>query len=161
MKKKAGGKSDTQLVCTYRKALQRFEIEERMEAGLVLRGSEVKSLRERHADLEGSYAAMEGGELYLHKMHIGPYEKASAFGHESKSSRKLLMHRHELQRLQGKLSLRGFTLIPLQIYFKGGYAKVELGLATAKKMADRRESLKREQALREAKAAMQRARGRG
>lgn len=134
----------------------RFEVHERFEAGLVLIGSEVKSLRARHGDVEGAYASLLGDEVFLHQMHIGPYAQAGVFGHETKRTRKLLLHRREIERLRGRLTMRGFTLIPLQVYFKNGHAKVELGLATAKKAADRREELKRRVQLREAEAAIRR-----
>lgn len=144
------------LVCSLPKAHQRFEIDERLECGMVLQGSEVKSLRARRADLEGSYATVEGMELFLHGMHIAPYEQAGIFGHEPKRKRKLLAHRREIERLHGKLAIRGYTLVPLRVYFKDGHAKVELGLAKGKKLHDNREEIKRKQALREARAAMQR-----
>lgn len=142
------------VVCRNPKAAARFVIDERLEAGMVLTGSEVKSLRARKADLEGAYARIDNGELYLHKMYIGPYAQATAFAHEPKRSRKLLAHKHEIEKLTGKLAVRGYTLIPLQVYFKQGRAKVELGLAKAKDMGDKREDIKRKVDLREAKAAM-------
>ncbi len=147
------------LVCTNRKASKRYDIQERLEAGMVLKGSEVKSLRAKRADLEGAYASLERGELWLNKMFIGPYEQAGVFGHEEKDKRKLLVKKHELERLEGKLSVRGFTLIPLRVYFKDGWAKVELGLAKGKDVGDRREDLKRKAALDEARRAMGRGRG--
>ncbi|MDD9933766.1 MAG: SsrA-binding protein SmpB [Myxococcales bacterium] len=146
------------MVCRNPKATREYEIEERLECGLVLTGSEVKSLRAKHADLEGAYASVDRDELYLHKMHIGPYEQAGHFGHETKRSRKLLAHRHQIQRLMGKLATRGYTLVPIQVYFKNGRAKVELGLARGRKQGDRRETLRREADLREARAAMDRGR---
>lgn len=142
------------LVCRNPKAAARFVIDERLEAGMQLTGSEVKSLRARKADLEGAYARVDQGELYLHKMYIGPYAQATAFAHEPKRSRKLLAHRHEIEKLTGKLAVRGYTLLPLQVYFKNGRAKIELGLAKAKDMEDKREDIKRKVELREAKDAM-------
>jgi SsrA-binding protein len=141
-------------VCRNSKAAARFVIDERLEAGMVLRGSEVKSLRDRKADLDGAYARVEGGQLYLYKMYIGPYAQATVFAHEPKQARKLLAHKHEIEKLTGKLAVRGYTLIPLSVYFKDGRAKVELGLAKAKDMGDKREDIKRKVELREAKAAM-------
>ncbi len=129
-----------------------------MEAGIVLVGSEVKSLRARHADLEGAYCSVERGELYLHKMYIGPYVQAGVFGHETNRSRKLLVHGREIQRLVGKLAQRGFALVPLRVYFKGRHAKVELGLGKGRKSGDDRESIKKKLDLREARDAMQRSR---
>jgi SsrA-binding protein len=142
------------MVCRNSKAAARYVIDERLEAGMVLRGSEVKSLRDRKADLDGAYARVEGGQLFLYKMYIGPYAQATAFAHEPKQARKLLAHKHEIEKLTGKLAMRGYTLIPLSVYFRDGRAKVELGLAKAKDIGDRREDLKQKAELREAKAAM-------
>ena len=124
------------LVCRNPKATKMYEIEERIEAGLVLLGSEVKSLRARRADLEGAYGSIQNGEVFLHKMHIAPYEHAGAFGHEPKRSRKLLMNRHEIERWEGRLTTRGYTIVPLSVYFKNGYAKVELGLGKGRKLGE-------------------------
>ena len=159
-KKSDKAKPGQLLVCSNTKTLARFAVEERFEAGMVLTGSEVKSLRDRKADLDGSYARIERGELMLFKMYIGPYAQATAFGHEPKRPRKLLAHRHEIEKLTGKLAVRGYTLLPLSVYFKEGRAKVELGLAKAKDIGDKREAIKRELDLREAKAAMERGRRR-
>ncbi len=142
------------LVCRNPRVEARYAIDERMEAGMVLKGSEVKSLRARKADLEGAYARIEKGELFLYKMYIAPYEQATAFGHEPKQARKLLAHKHQIEKLTGKLALRGYTLIPTAVYFRNGRAKVELALAKSKDVGDRREDLKRKVELREAKAAM-------
>lgn len=147
------------LVCSNQRALRNYEVQERLEAGMVLQGSEVKSLRARQADLDGSYASVDGGELYLHKMHIAPYLQAGPyFGHEPTRSRKLLVHRQEIERILGKLARRGYTLIPLRVYFKNRRAKVELGLAVGREKGDRRETLKRDADMREARAAMSRRR---
>jgi SsrA-binding protein len=166
MSKKAKAQPGELQVCRNSKALARYVIDEKLEAGMVLTGSEVKSLRDKRADLDGSYAGLQHGELMLFKMYIGPYAQATAFGHEPKRPRKLLAHRHEIEKLTGKLALRGYTLVPLSVYFKNGRAKVELGLAKAKDLGDRREEIKRDVDLREAKAAIDRsrasmARGRG
>ena len=147
------------MVCRNPKATARYTIDERLEAGMQLTGSEVKSLRDKKADLEGAYARIDNGELYVHKMYIGPYKQATAFAHEPKRSRKLLAHRSEIERWTGKLAVRGYTLVPVQVYFKNGRAKIELGLAKAKDMEDKREDLKRKISLREAKEAMGKARG--
>ena len=158
MSKKAKDEGEV-LVCRNAKAAQRYEIESRIEAGLALVGSEVKSLRARQADLEGAYASIEGGELWLYKMHVAPYTFAASFGHEIKRPRKLLVHGHEIQKLEGQLSMRGFTLIPLRVYFKNGRAKVELGLGRVKKIEDKRQDLRKEADARETRAAVQRRRG--
>lgn len=145
------------LVCRNPKATKLFDIEERMEAGMVLQGSEVKSLRQRRADLEGAYGLIEDGEAWIHKMHIAPYEQAGPFyNHEPKRKRKLLMKRHELEKWQGKLTTQGYTIVPMSVYFKGGYAKVELGLGKGRKVHDKRHELKRAQDMREARDAARR-----
>ena len=122
-----------------------------------MQGSEVKSLRQRRADLEGSYADVHDGELFLHKMHIAPYEQGGKHNnHEPKRSRKLLAHKREIEKLRGRLTTRGYTLVPLQVYFKNGVAKIQLGLGKGKKLHDDRESIRRKQDLREARDAMRR-----
>ena len=144
------------LVCRNPKATKLFEIEERLEVGMVLQGSEVKSLRARRADLEGAYATIEGGEVFLHKMHIATYEQAGPhFNHEPKRTRKLLMKRREIEKWNGRLTTRGYSLVPLACYFKGGYAKVELGLGKGRKVHDKRHELKAQQELKEARAAVE------
>ncbi|MDB4972960.1 MAG: tmRNA-binding protein SmpB [Myxococcaceae bacterium] len=148
------------MVCRNPKATQRYVIDEHLEAGMQLTGSEVKSLRDKKADLEGAYARIDNGELYVHKMYIGPYQQATSFAHEPKRSRKLLAHRSEIERWTGKLAVRGYTLVPVQVYFKNGRAKIELGLAKAKDMEDKREDIKRKVELREAKDAMGKGRSR-
>jgi SsrA-binding protein len=145
-----------QPICSNPKAKHHYELEERFEVGIVLRGSEVKSLRARQADLEGAYASVESGELFLHQMHIAPYEQAHRFGHEAKRARKLLAHKREIERLRGKLTLRGYTLVPLRAYFKNGRAKVELALAKGKMAGDNREEIRRKLDMREARSAMER-----
>lgn len=158
MSKKAGKKDapGELLVCRNPKATHDYDVEDRLEAGMVLMGSEVKSLRNRQADLEGAYAIVERGELFLHNMHIAPYPQAGAFGHEPKRVRKLLAKRSELEKLLGQTAQRGYTLVPLAVYFKNGYAKIEIGLAKGRKKADRREDIKRDVDMREAREAMQR-----
>jgi len=146
------------LVCRNPKALKLYEIDSKLEAGMVLMGSEVKSLRARKADLDGAFASIDQGELYLHKMHIAPYEQAGHFGHENKRTRKLLVHRAELEKLIGKLAHRGYTLIPLSVYFKGGRCKVELGLGKGRKTDDNRQDIKKKIDLRETRAAMEKTR---
>jgi SsrA-binding protein len=145
------------LVCRNPKALHDYEIEERLEAGLVLAGSEVKSLRARRADLEGAYANLTGTELFLHNAHIAPYEQAGPFNHEPKRPRKLLVHKAEIKRWLGKLQQRGYTLVPLQLYFKAGRAKVELGLGKGRSKGDRRHEMRQDIAMKEARAAIGRA----
>lgn len=149
-------KPGEELICRNPKAERNFDVEERIECGMVLTGSEVKSLRAKHADLEGAYASFENQELYLFHMHIGPYKQAGHFGHEEKRRRKLLVHKREIERLSGRVSMRGYALVPAKVYWKNGRAKVELVLGKGRKVHDDRESIKRELDLKEARAAMSR-----
>ncbi len=142
-------KAEEKVVCVNRKARHDYFIEETYEAGLVLLGSEVKSLREGKANLKDSYARILKGEAFLLNAHVSPYPGANRFNHEPTRTRKLLLHRREIQRLTGKVNERGLTLIPLRLYFKEGKAKVELGLARGKKLYDKRETLRRKVARRE------------
>lgn len=159
MNKKGKARAGDELICRNPKAERNFEVEERIEAGLVLTGSEVKSLRAKHADLEGAYASFENMELFLFHMHIGPYKQAGRFGHEERRKRKLLIHKHEIERLSGRVTTRGYAMVPAKVYWKNGRAKVELVLGKGKKVHDDRESIKRELDLKEARAAMSRSRG--
>jgi len=159
MTKKSKADAGEFLVCRNPKAERNFDVEERLEAGLVLTGSEVKSLRSKHANLEGAYAEIEHGELWLIHMHIGPYAQAGHFGHETKRKRKLLAHKREIERLAGRVSMRGYALVPARVYFKHGRAKAELVLGKGRKVHDERESIKRELDLKEARSAMARRRG--
>jgi SsrA-binding protein len=147
------------LVCRNPKAAQRYEIEERLEAGLVLYGTEVKSLRARRANLEGAYCRIDDDELFLYGMHIAPYEQAGHSGHEPQRRRKLLVHKREVEKLRGRLTIRGHALVPLQVYFKNGVAKVQLGLGRGRKKGDRRETIRRQEDLKEARDAMHRHKG--
>jgi len=147
------------LVCRNPKAAQRYDIEERLEAGIVLYGTEVKSLRARRANLEGAYCRIDDDELFLYGMHIAPYEQAGHAGHDPQRRRKLLVHKREIEKLRGRLTTRGYALVPLQAYFKNGVAKVQLGLGRGKKKGDERETIRRQEDLKEARAAMQRRKG--
>ena len=158
-KKGKTGPGGEELICRNPKAERNFEVEERLEAGLMLVGSEVKSLRAKHADLEGAYAGLENQELFLFHMHIGPYAQAGRFGHEEKRKRKLLVHKREIERLTGRIATRGYALVPAKVYFKEGRAKVELVLGKGRKVHDNRETIKRELDLKEARAAMTHKRG--
>lgn len=131
------------IVCTNKKAYYDYHIEETYEAGLALKGTEVKSLRLGKASIGDSYAQVQDGELYLLNCYIGLYPFASYNQHEPLAPRKLLLHKKEIKRLVGKLKERGFTLMPLRIYFRRGKAKIELGLAKGKKKFDKREEIKR------------------
>ena len=149
-------KSGDTMICRNPKAERNFDVEERLEAGIVLVGSEVKSLRSKHADLEGAYASIENGELFLFHMYIGPYKQAGQFNHADRRRRKLLVHARELERLTGRIAMRGYALVPAKVYWKQGRAKVELVLGKGRKVHDNRETIKRELDLREARAAMAR-----
>ena len=128
-------------VATNRRARHKFVLVEKIEAGIVLRGSEVKALRTGKAQMMDSYAVVDGGEVWLRKLHIPPYEPASRDNHEPERPRKLLLHRAEIERLVGKTAERGLTLIPTRIYFKDGRAKLELALARGKEGRDRRQEI--------------------
>jgi SsrA-binding protein len=141
--------SDEKIICVNRQARHNYFIDETYEAGLVLLGSEVKSLRDGKANLVDSYAQIRRGEAFLINAHISPYAGANQFNHEPTRTRKLLLHAREIERLTGKTKERGLTLIPLKLYFKDGRAKVELGLARGKKLYDKRETLRRKVAQRE------------
>jgi len=128
-------------VATNRRARHRFQVLERMEAGIELRGSEVKSLRDGKAQINEAYAVIDGGEVWLRGAHIPPYAPASDQNHDPDRARKLLLHRREIERLIGKTAERGLTLVPTRIYFKGPRAKVELALAKGKEGRDRRREI--------------------
>ncbi len=136
-------------LCSNRRARHDYQIEEVIEAGIVLTGTEVKSLREGRADLKDSYAAIEGQEAYLFNCHISPYAAASRFNPDPNRKRKLLLHREEIARLMGKVQEKGLTLIPLAFYAARRKIKVELALARGKKLYDKREALKRRDMARE------------
>ncbi|HDL18551.1 MAG TPA: SsrA-binding protein SmpB [Bacteroidetes bacterium] len=126
-------------LATNRKAFHNYHILEKHEAGIVLKGTEVKSAREAKINLKDSYAAVKDGELYVFNMHISPYHHGTAFNHEPLRTRKLLLHRKEIDKLTGKIKERGLTLIPLKVYLKRGQIKVEIALVKGKKLYDRRE----------------------
>jgi len=142
------------VVASNRRARRNYTVVETLEAGLLLVGSEVKSLREGRVDLKDSYALVKGGEAYLVGAYIAPYEFARDGGHEPERERKLLLHRREIDRMEGQIAEKGLTLVPLQVYFKEGKAKVELGLAKGKTSYDKRETLRERDADREIERAM-------
>jgi SsrA-binding protein len=141
-------------VATNRQASFRFDLLERFEAGLVLTGTEVKSLREGKAQLKDGYATLEEGEVWLHNVHIPPYGNASRDNHDPERPRKLLLHRREIDRLVGRTRERGLTLVPTRLYFSGPRAKVEVALARGKDRFDKRESIREREMAREADRAM-------
>jgi SsrA-binding protein len=146
------------VVAQNRRARFDYAIEERIEAGLVLTGSEVKSLREGNVALSDSYAAMRGDDLWLFNCRIGEYKAAAAFGHAPLRERRLLLHRAEIEKLRGKVEQRGMTLVPLSIYFKDGWAKVDLGLGRGKTHEDRRDHIAERESRREMDRALSRKR---
>ena len=162
MKGKGGTKAGAgeQVVATNRRARFDYEIEDHWEAGLVLTGSEVKSLRAGNVQLSDAYAAPRGEELFLLNCRIGEYQQAAHFGHAPLRDRKLLMRRAELDRIRGKVEQRGNTLIPLRLYFKEGWAKVELGLAKGRAHEDRRGAIAERESKREVDRALGQARKR-
>lgn len=143
-----------ELVATNREARHNYHILESVEAGIELKGAEVKSLREHRANLKDSFARVEENELYLYNMHISPYPQAGKFNPDPKRRRKLLLHKSEIKRLLGQLTQKGLTLIPLKLYFKRGIAKVELALAKGKKLYDKREAIRRRESERELRRAL-------
>ena len=147
------------VIATNRKAFHNFAILETFEAGLVLKGTEVKSLREAQVNFKDSYATIDNDEAWLVGCHISPYHHGSDANHDPDRKRKLLLHRREIARLLGKVAERGLTLVPLRLYFKDGRAKLELGLARGKKLHDKRAAIRERDARREmAKEARDRAR---
>ncbi|MGI9591900.1 MAG: SsrA-binding protein SmpB, partial [Myxococcota bacterium] len=134
---------EKQLIASHRRAKFDYEIVDTVEAGLVLLGPEVKSLRAGKANLSDSYATIRRGEAWLMNCHISPYDKAGRDNPDPRRERKLLLHRAELSRLQGKLAEKGLTLIPLQLYFRNGRAKVQLGLARGKRRYDKRQTIRK------------------
>jgi SsrA-binding protein len=136
-------------IATNRKARHDYFIEETYEAGLVLTGTEIKSIRAGHVNLRDSFAVVKEGELWLMNAHIAPYDQGTYANHEPRRSRKLLMHRREINRIAGKLQEKGFTLVPLRLYLKNNLAKVELGLGRGKKQYDKRAALREKETRRE------------
>jgi SsrA-binding protein len=141
-----------------RRAAHEYELTDRLECGVVLVGTEVKALRDGHCSLDGSYAKVEDGELWLVGCEIPEYAMGNQLNHKPKRDRKLLLHRRELAKFAGKASERGFTLVPTSVYFKDGRAKVEIAIARGKQMHDKRQSLKQAEAKREIDRATRRRR---
>ncbi len=130
------------MIAKNRKALFNYEVVDQVEAGMVLRGTEVKSLRDGKVQLLDSYAMVQNGEAYLHHLHISEYENGTINNHEPMRVRKLLMHRHEIEKLHTKVQEKGFTLIPLELYFKNGRAKAKIGICKGKATHDKRASIR-------------------
>jgi SsrA-binding protein len=147
---------DEKLIATNRRARHEYHIEESFEAGLVLTGTEVKSLRQGRASLAEAYARVEHNEVWLHHLHIPPYEAGSIFNHDPLRRRKLLLHRRQIARLAERVSQKGYTLVPLRLYFRRGRAKVEIALGRGKKLYDKRAAIGEREAARETQRALKR-----
>jgi SsrA-binding protein len=145
-------------VASNRYAAHRYQLLERLECGIVLEGTEVKSLRTSGAQLKDGYAAMRDGELWLYSVHIPPYGPASRENHEPERPRKLLLHRRELERIAARAQERGLTIVPTRIYFVGSHAKVEIALARGKDLYDKRQSIRERETKREIERAVREAR---
>lgn len=143
------------IVATNRKARHEYEVLETVEAGMELKGPEVKSLRAGHVSFQDAHARVERGEVWLHSLHISPYEQANRFNVDPVRPRRLLLGKQEIRRLAAKTEEKGLTLVPLDIHFSRGYAKVTLALARGRKLHDKREALKRREQEREARRAME------
>ena len=142
------------VICRNKRAFHEYTVLDRLECGIVLTGTEVKSLREAHASLEDAYAKVDGGEVWLINSDIPEYTMGNRLNHKPKRPRKLLLHRREIGKFVGKASERGFTLVPLRMYFKRGRAKVELAVARGKQLHDKREAKKKADAEREMRRAV-------
>jgi SsrA-binding protein len=142
-------KHDGKLLAQNRKAYHDYFIEDTLEAGIVLKGTEIKSIRRGSVNLRDAYAQVENGEVWLHNMHVSPYEQGNRFNHDPTRSRKLLLHKSEIAKLVGASREKGYTLVPTRLYLRNGFCKVELALAKGKKLHDKRESMKKRDAQRE------------
>ena len=145
------------IITKNRKARHDYHIDDTVEAGIALRGTEVKSLRAGRANLQDAFAQERNGEMYLENCHIAPYEQASHYNHEPTRPRKLLMHKREIEKWGEAAAQQGYTIVPLMLYFKEGYAKVQLGLGKGKKQFDKRQDIARRDAERRAEQAIRRA----
>ena len=147
-------KESIKVMSTNREARHEYFIEEEYEAGIELMGTEVKSIRAGTLNLKDSYCTVKGGELFVHSMHISPYEKGNIFNKDPVRTRRLLMHKREIMRLYGKVKQDGYSLIPLSVYFKGSRVKVKVGLCKGKKLYDKRQSAAEKDAKRQIERAM-------
>ncbi len=143
-------KEQQKLIANNKKAYHDFFIDEKYEAGIALHGTEVKSMRMGKCSIKESFIRIENGEVFVYGMHISPYEKGNLFNKDPLRVKKLLLHKYEINKLQGKVAEKGYTLVPLQVYFKEGRAKVEIGLARGKKLYDKRQDIAKKDQRREA-----------
>jgi SsrA-binding protein len=148
-----GGREERKPIASNRRARHEYEILDSLEAGIALRGPEVKSLREGRANLSDAYAILRGREVILRNLHISPYPQAGRENPDPTRDRKLLLHRHEIDRLRSRVAERGLTLIPLSLYWKAGRAKVDLGVARGRRRYDKREAIRRREQDREVRRA--------
>ena len=145
---------EVRVVASNRKAYHDYTIEETIEAGIVLIGSEIKSIRAGRANLRDGYAVIENGEVWMHNVHIAPYDPASRYGHEPRRKRKLLLHKREIARLARQVQEKGYTLVPVRLYLRGNLAKVELALARGKRQYDKRAAIAERDSRRRAERAI-------
>lgn len=144
------GKQTVKLIANNKKAYHDYFIENTYEAGIALHGTEVKSLRMGKCSVKESFIRVENGEVFVYGMHISPYEKGNIFNKDPLRVRKLLLHRYEINKLTGKMAEKGYTLVPLKVYFKGSLVKVEIGIAKGKKLYDKRQDIMKKDQRREA-----------
>lgn len=149
----AKGKESQRLIANNKKAFHDYFIDETYEAGIALHGTEVKSLRMGKCSIKEAFVRIEDGEVYIYGMHVSPYEKGNIFNKDPMRIKKLLLHKYEINKLSGKIKEKGYTLVPIQVYFKEGKVKVEIGLARGKKLYDKREDIARKDQRREAERA--------
>ena len=146
----AKGKESQKLIANNKKAYHDFFIDETYECGIALHGTEVKSMRMGKCSIKEAFVRIEDGEVFVYGMHVSPYEKGNIFNKDPLRVKKLLLHKHEINKLLGKIKEKGYTLVPLQVYFKDGKVKVEIGLARGKKLYDKREAIAKKDQRREA-----------
>ena len=146
--------TNVKVAAVNKRARHEYHVLETFEAGIALKGSEIKSMRSGGANIKEAFAKIENAEVFVYGMHINPYEQASNFSHDPLRIRKLLLHRQEIKRLIGQTSQKGLTLVPLKIYFKGGRTKIEIALAKGKKLYDKREAIKKKVINRETEKAL-------
>lgn len=143
-------KENVKLIANNKKAYHDYFIEDKYEAGISLAGTEVKSLRQGKCSIKESFIRIENGEVFIYGMHISPYEKGNIFNKDPLRVKKLLLHKYEIHKMSGKIAEKGYTLVPLQVYFKGSLVKVEIGLARGKKLYDKRQDIAKKDQKREA-----------
>lgn len=146
----AKGKESQKLIANNKKAYHDFFIDETYECGIALHGTEVKSMRMGKCNIKEAFVRIEDGEVFVYGMHVSPYEKGNIFNKDPLRVKKLLLHKYEINKLLGKIKEKGYTLVPLQVYFKDGKVKVEIGLARGKKLYDKREAIAKKDQRREA-----------